>query len=307
MGGGAMRAAAKVAGITVANGVLRGITSDQYSVFSATRMVASSHSETAMVEGVKVVASQSQASVTMKSSEIEDWVIAGGKETILGDVDMMIPPKEVFSGSPTLHEAKEATSELAAALEKAYLSSFNSIRGDGSLVADHDTGLPILVSPAIVNKYCVTSENNIASTAIKAFRILHDSHAVQNVVASIACDPKVWKAVLDNRQLQEFLKSQGTCSVSSNMREPSEDVALEDSESQPDHIRLMDIVEKVKITVVDMMNNLSDYFHNLFCDEGADKKVCASSGRNSNAETVMETSLVGLAIMAIMVILVKRA
>ncbi|KAL6553933.1 hypothetical protein OROMI_019606 [Orobanche minor] len=304
MGGGAMRAAARVAGITVANGVLRGITSDQYSVFSATRMVASSHSETAMVEGVKVVASQSQAGAMMKSSEIEDWVIAGEKETILGDVDMMIP-KEVFGGSPTLHEAKEATSELAAALEKAYLSSFSSIRGDGSLVADHDTGLRILDSSAIVNKYCVTSENNIASTAIKAFRILHDSHAVQNVVASIACDPNVWKAVLDNRQLQEFLKSQG--SVSSNMREPSEYVASEHSESQPDLIRLVDIVEKVKITVVDMMNNLSDYFHNLFCDEGADKKVCASSGRNSNAETVMETSLVGLAIMAIMVILVKRA
>ncbi|KAL6570729.1 hypothetical protein OROGR_000279 [Orobanche gracilis] len=301
MGGGAMRAAAKMAGITVANGVLRGITSDHYSVFSATRRVAS---EAAMVEDVKVVASQSQAGVTMKSSEIEDWVIAGGKETILGDADVMMP-KEVFGGSPTLQEAKEATSELAAALEKAYLSSFNSVRDDDSLVADHDTALPILGSPAIVNKSCVTSENNIASTAIKAFRILHDSHAVQNVVASIACDPNVWKAVLDNRQLQEFLKSQGSAS-SSNMSELPENVASEHSESQPD-IRLMDIVEKVKITVVDMMNNLSDYFHNLFCDEVADEKVCASSsGRNSNAETVMETSLVGLAIMAIMVILVKR-
>ncbi|KAL6578909.1 hypothetical protein OROMI_009125 [Orobanche minor] len=124
-------------------------------------------------------------------------------------------------------------------------------------------------------------------------------------VVSIACDSKVWKVVLDNWQPQELLKSQG--SASPNMRELSEYVASKHSESQPDHIRLVDIVEKVKITVVDIMNNLSDYFHNWFCDEGPDQKLCASSGRNSNAGIFMETLLVGMAIMAIMVIPVKRA
>ncbi|KAL6557455.1 hypothetical protein OROMI_017805 [Orobanche minor] len=158
----------------------------------------------------------------------------------------------------------------------AYLLLFNSVRGDGSLVDD------ILDSSAIANKYCVTKcccLNCLRSKGVECY--------FRSLVASRV--------------------SEVTSSASLNMKEPYEYVASEHSESQPGHIRLLDIVEKVKITVVDIMNNLSDYFHNWFCGEGAEKKVCASPGWNSNAETIMETSLVEMPIMVIMVNLVKRA
>ncbi|KAI3457024.1 hypothetical protein Pfo_013687 [Paulownia fortunei] len=310
MGGGAMRAAVKVAGITVANGGLRGITSEHYPVFCASRKAASSYSAAATVGDVKLVASQSQAGVQRTTSEIEDWVFAGGEEeAILSDADPM--QRVVFGGAPTLQEAKEATSELTVALEKAYLSSPDSVGYEGSLVADHDPSLSISGSQVIENNACVTSEIAVAPAvpthAMKAFRFLHESSVAQNVVASIACDPNVWNAVLHNQELQEFLQSERTCLACSNMNQSSAksiDVASDHAESQPDS-GFMDIVQKVKITVVDMMSSLSDYFQIFFGGQGANRLYANSDG-SASADTVMEASFVGLAVMAIMVILLKR-
>ncbi|KAK6134941.1 hypothetical protein DH2020_011379 [Rehmannia glutinosa] len=217
-------------------------------------------------------------------------------------------PRVVFGGSPTLQEAREATAELAVVLEKAYLSSTGSVGRDGSLAGDDNSSLSISGLPVMD---CVTSDIGIApevpAHVIKAFRLLHDSSVAQNIVASIACDPNVWNAVLHNQELQEFMQSQRTCFACSDLNQSSadsNDVASEYSESQPDS-GFVDIIEKVKVTVVDMMSNLSDYFRSFFGGEGVNRVISSSDG-SANAETVMEASFVGLAVMAIMVILVKR-
>ncbi|KAK4398450.1 hypothetical protein Sango_1320500 [Sesamum angolense] len=290
MGGGVMRAA----GITVANGGLRGITLEHCPVFSATLRAASSRPE----------ASPSQAGVRMTSSEMDDWLFAGREpEPVVSAVDQM--PRIVFAGRPTLQEAKEATSDLTVALEKVYLSSHHSSAGfEASFAESRYPCLSVSSSQLIENK---ASERAVAPAvpahAIKAFQFLYESSAAQDVVASIACDQNVWNAVLHNQELQEFLQSKRAGLAYSNMNQSSEriDVAYERVESQPDN-GFIDVVQKVKTTVVDMISSLSDYFQNFFAGQGA-SRILAHSGRAGSAETVMGASFMGLAIMAIMVIL----
>ncbi|KAG8386182.1 hypothetical protein BUALT_Bualt03G0127000 [Buddleja alternifolia] len=319
MGGGAMRAAAKVAGITVANGGLRGITSENYPVFSTARLAASARpaAASATAEDVKLVASQSGTGVQRSCSEMDDWVFAGGEEeAMVIAADAM--PRVVFGGAPSLQEAREATSELTLALEKAYLSSPLSVGYEGQFVADNDSTLSISSSQAIVNK-AVTSEIAVApavpARAVTAFRFLHESSVAQNVVASIACDPNVWNAVLQNQELQEFLQSQKTClkdlvEDSDHLDQSSTKTinrSADYAEFDPDS-GYADVVQKIKITVVDIMSSLSDYFQNFFGGLEFDRVSSTSNGTaRLSGDTVMEASFMGLAVMAIMVIVLNRA
>ncbi|KAI3466189.1 hypothetical protein Pfo_022852 [Paulownia fortunei] len=230
-------------------------------------------------------------------------------------------PRAVFGGVPTLQEAKEATSELTAVLEKAYLSSPNSIGYEGSVVADHDSSLSLSNKQVVETKACVTSEEvaiapAVPAPAIMAFKFLHESSMAQKVVASIACDPNVWNAVLHNQELQEFLQSQRACSCSdknlnvelvadSDLLDQSSAKSVDNSSELPESEPVngfMDIFQKIKSTVVDMMSRLSDYFQNFFGGKGAFDGTARFS-----PDTFMEASFMGLAVMAILVILLKRA
>lgn len=121
-GGGAFRAAAKVAGVTVANSGFRSVTAE-HPVFTAARNVVRPVSVSAITsssEDVKsgvVHGSSIDVSPVQKMSEFDDWEMAGGEE------DMMVKsgeplPRVVFGGAPSLQEATEATSDLKDALEK---------------------------------------------------------------------------------------------------------------------------------------------------------------------------------------------
>ncbi|KAL3850799.1 hypothetical protein ACJIZ3_012681 [Penstemon smallii] len=296
MGGGAMRAAARVAGITVANGGLRGFTAEHYPVSTVSR-----RASPRLSEDVKLVVFQPEGGVQKACSEMDDWVFAGEEDAT---ADLM--PRVVFGGkSPSLKEATEATSELADALEKAFLSSPNSVG-------------------YVENKACITSEITdapaVPTHAIKAFKFLHESTVAQNVVASIACDPNVWNAVLQNPDLQEFMNSQRKSMTGPNMKEFIEESELHDlssakstdgqfdyEEGEPEN-GYMDFVEKMKVRVVDMVSSLSDYFQNIFGGQGVNIKFANSEGTAKlSADAAMEASFMGLAVMAIMVILLKRA
>lgn len=63
----------------------------------------------------------------------------------------------------------------------------------------------------------------------------------------------------------------------------------------------IDIIEKVKSSVTDMVSNLSGYLQNLFGVKGG-----GDGTARVNADAVMQTSFMGLAVMAILVILLKR-
>ncbi|KAL1567065.1 hypothetical protein AAHA92_02589 [Salvia divinorum] len=304
MGGGAMRAAAKMAGITAAGGGMLSITAEHY---SATRKPASARPLAPASEEMKLVASTSEAGLQSPCLELDDRVFPDAQEA--GGQRM---PRVVFSGVPTLKEAEEATSELSAALEKTYLSTPNSVGNDNS-----------------ETKACITSQLTVAPSvpapAIMAFKFLHENSIAKNVVASIACDQNVWKAVLQNEDLQQFLQSHTPCNSRPDWTEPVADYDGVDQNSSmgsdagydakssmasSEHSEyvftggFIDIIEKVKSSVTDMVSNLSGYLQNIFGVKGGG--VYSDGTARVNADAVMQTSFMGLAVMAILVILLKR-
>lgn len=306
-----MRAAAKVAGITLGNVGLRGITPENYSISAVARMAASAPSVTSMnlsAEDVNFVAlSQSQVDVQKRCWELDDWEFAGREEDLMVTAGESLP-RVVFGGVPSLEEAKEATSELSDALEKLYLSSPESVRCDSLLIEDHHPSSSVLSDSRVLeNKACVTNRSTPVSGepmhAIQAFRLLNESSRVQNVVASIVHDTKVWNAVLENQELQEFLQSHKN---SNNLPDQSSlntvDTSSDSGESM-DGGRPKDVFKKIKVTVVDMLSSLSDYFRNFFEVDKADSN---GSARLNSLDTALEGCFMGLAVMAIMVILIKR-
>ncbi|XP_075503180.1 uncharacterized protein LOC142540717 isoform X4 [Primulina tabacum] len=306
MGGGAMRAAAKLTGVTVATGGIRGITAEHLPISSSKRgpfSVRATATTTSSGEEMKLVSSQSRNSC----SESDDWVHTGGEEEVMMWAGEPMP-RVVFGGAPTLQEAKEATSELAVTLEKAYLSSRDTAN------AKHDLGSSLSNSQVDCAKAYGISEimaPALTSPAVTAFRLLHESSEAQNVVASIACDPNVWTAVLQNSELQEFLHSQKTNSVTGaadhleKLSTKSSEDSSSDAESEPAN-SFVDLVQKMKVTLVGMMNNLSDFVQNLFGGKVAKVFANGDGTPRLGAENVMQASFLGLAVMAIVVILFKR-
>lgn len=65
----------------------------------------------------------------------------------------------------------------------------------------------------------------------------------------------------------------------------------------------VNIFQKLKSSVVDMVSNLSGYMQNLFGGQGGTPDGTARVGM----ETAMHASFMGLAVIAILVILLKRA
>ncbi|KAL6544415.1 hypothetical protein OROMI_023277 [Orobanche minor] len=343
MGGGTIRAAAKVGGIAASTSGFR--------VSSAARKASLACPPVTGAENVKVVASNLEAGV---QRPIDDWVFAGGEaDEVVASADEPIP-RVIFGGAPSLQEAKEATSELTVALENclipsteikkfepsersacgsimaslnrdisagyclACLSSPNSVKYEGSFLADKNSSLSLLNKPIIETEASVASEVALPAPAIMAFRVLHESPMAQNVVASIASDPNVWNAVLQNNDLRNYLHSQVACSFSDenlNMKLISESDLLDgssekstDNPSKPRN-KCMDVLQKIKCSVVDMMNDLSDYFQSFFGGgKGANKVFVDSDGSASlSSETIMGASFIGLAVMAIVVVLLRRA
>lgn len=332
-GGGAFRAAAKVAGVTVVNSGFRSVTAE-HPVYAAARNVArpvsisgiSSSSEDVKSGVVKASSSGSSdvSHVQKMVSDFDDWEMAGGEE------EMMVNPGEplprvVFGGAPSLQEATEATSDLKDALEKVYLSGPSNEYG-GSCISG--SSLSPISKARVVSETVVTK--SVPKHAMQAFMFLNETPAAQSVVASIACDPNVWNAVLQNPALQDFLESQKTsekfagASFPDSDQERDESVTDTDSFSQSSPWRafskseaeeaksgnsftsfLQNVKQTVTQTVVDMMNSLSDYFNNLF---GGDRFFVDADGsaKFGAAEKTLGASFMALAVMVMMVVVSKR-
>ncbi|CAL5405717.1 unnamed protein product [Camellia sinensis] len=325
-GGGAMRAAAKVAGITVVNGGLRGVPSVspvEHQVASAThrasRPVSSIVASPEEVNRSVLTAAQNNpidAASQRPCWELDDWEFADGvAETIVNSGEPM--PRLVFGGVPTLEEAKEATSELKEALDKVYLSSPNS-NGFG-----HESDLPLLSNPKYPEtKACVASEAttlSVPKNALKAFRLLNENPVAQSVVVSIASDPNVWHAVLQNEALVDFLQSHKSSPVMEeyvadakfmdNQSAKSVDDSSDSGQFADSGNGFMGFVQGIKTTVVEMMSSLSDYFQNLFGGPTPEKVSTEADGsaRTSFVDGgVVGASLIGLAVMVMMVVVLKR-
>ncbi|KAI3810000.1 hypothetical protein L1987_19605 [Smallanthus sonchifolius] len=309
MGGGvAMRAAAKVAGIGILNGSLRG---GENPVVSAARSVASVVSSSASDDlKLSIARDDRYANSSVEKAYDDDWELAGVEDELFMEAGEPMP-RLVFGGAPSIQEAKQATSDLNYALEKTYLLP-NATNGQG--LSD---------SESVETKPCLVSETLVAPLpskhAIQAFRLLNENPKAQNVVASIASDPNVWNAVLQNPDLVDFLQTHKTEVVFPEMDSTVNDTSDETPEATNESKSasgkgFMDYVEEIKqkitVTVVDMMNSLSDTFQTLFGGSSPKDGVTVNPDGTagiSMEQTAIGATLMGLAIMVISVVVLKRS
>ncbi|GMI79436.1 hypothetical protein HRI_001612900 [Hibiscus trionum] len=319
MGGGVMRAVGKVAGVGIANATLRGgvHVSPPSSEHSVMRVAAATRSTTSSPVGVSIEGTSSVADSTASANNksswemVDDWEFAGG---VGKDVASEVPTaatgrgepiaRVLFGGFPSLEETQEATADLKEALDKVYLSSPN-YGGAGQ-----ESGVSFL-SNSEETKDCVSynvGAISVPQPAIHAFKLLNENPAVQSVVASIAADPNVWNAVLTNSAYMDFIKSQPTndkFEYQASPRSSESSVKLEEYKDSDGGDPFSDFLQKIKTSVVEMVSKATNFLHGLFSLPSAEKAK-ENSGSN-NIDKTIGASLMGLAVMVIMVVLVKRA
>ncbi|XVE50464.1 hypothetical protein DITRI_Ditri01bG0164300 [Diplodiscus trichospermus] len=345
MGGGSvMRAAGKVAGFGIVNTTLRGgvqVTppSAEYSVMRVVAPRSASSAINVSSGGVSSVAETTVSDNQKVSWEmVNDWEFAGGVEeevalegstSVFGGREPMA--QVLFGGVPSLEETKEATSDLKDALDKVYLLSPKSAD-----TAAQASGLSLLSNPE-ETKDCVACHVNNTSVpkpAIQAFKLLKESPAVQSVVASIAADPNVWNAVLQNSAYMEFILSQKTndefkhqgstqsSDSSMNVEEHYFDASQPKDRGKPFSDFLQNIktsvVEMViskkksvaemviskKKSVVEMVSKATDFIQSLYALPSAQKGK--ENGGLDIIEKTIGASIMGLVVMVIMIVLLKR-
>uniref|UniRef100_A0A7N0UX96 Uncharacterized protein n=1 Tax=Kalanchoe fedtschenkoi TaxID=63787 RepID=A0A7N0UX96_KALFE len=317
-GGGVMRtAASRLVGVgTVVGGVggvIRGSQSapkPEYQAFSAARRPSSAIA--ASSEGGSALAEKA-------SWEVDDWEFAGVEDDLsFGSGDSL--PRVVFGGAPTFDEAKEATLELKAAAENTLMLE--------------DTNLPLVLATKDSESItCVSNESASAHVvpkhAVQAFRFLSENPAAQNVVASIASDPNVWNAVIQNTAFVDYLESHKSGSTSLNadahLNQHVGIVELQDlnfpAESETSFVgssetietgtSIAEILQTIKLTVLDIVNNVTNFFQDIFGVPETGKKPSEDDACSSKAafieSTTLKASIMGLAIMVISMVVLKRA
>ncbi|XWS51968.1 hypothetical protein CRYUN_Cryun11dG0027200 [Craigia yunnanensis] len=321
-GGGVMKAATKVPGVGIVNtsfrsGVQVTPPSAEHSVMRVAASRSASYSGISFSSGGVSSVADKTASTNHKVSweMVDDWEFAGGVEEEVAMVgssavsDRGEPMARVlFGGVPSLDEAKEATADLKDALDKVYLSSPNSAK------TAQVSRLSLLSNPE-ETKDCVACDVKAISVpkpAIQAFKLLSESPAVQSVVTSIATDPDVWNAVSNNSAYMEFIKSLKTNDEFEDQGSPrssESSVKIEEyfDASQPKDAGNLfsDLLQNVKTTVVEMvnkaLNKATDFLQSLFTLPSAE-----NAGSN-NFDKTIGAGMMGLAVMVIMVVLLKRA
>ncbi|XP_062018337.1 uncharacterized protein LOC133734735 [Rosa rugosa] len=306
MGGGVMRTAAKVAGIgSVMHGGLRGspaAPSSGKSVRTASVPVAAGISAQSGKGGDRSAIEKP----LLEATTAEDWQMVGEGELVMSAGEPM--PRVVFGAAPSFQEAKEATDELKDALDKAYLSSPKITELGELTAADKVSGLSQLSNPEAES--LLITRTSVPQHAYQAFELLSRSTEAQNVVASIASDPNIWNAMMENSAVKQFMESQQNINYARYESEASDSevfnpvsskeiVEEHDSSQSFDLERLFNgFVDKVKLTVNTIVSNLSTYIQSIFGPPADD---------NGPTRTAITSGFMGLAVMVVMVVLLKRA
>ncbi|PIA50869.1 hypothetical protein AQUCO_01200268v1 [Aquilegia coerulea] len=312
-GGGAMRAATKVASFGINAGLRNAQEQSIIRNASRSRSVVvgnfSTNSSTLSSDVAATTATKTSTSI----SPIDDWDFAEDDDYGMGLLDSMNPkPRLVFGGVPSYDEAKEATNDLKEAVESLSKSGHSEIKS-------HITSESAVVS------------SSVAKPIFHAFSLLKESPEAQSVVASLASDKNVWDAVMQNEKVMEFFSMlQNTPSeVDPGSNQPfvddlkSRECSTEDAENEKvleyinmkqncfpyeDHAGMegvyaensgnefMKFIDKVKATVKDMISSLSGFFQNIF---GSTENRIPMDGYGA--------SFMALAVLTIMVAVLKRS
>ncbi|XP_057752243.1 uncharacterized protein LOC130970248 isoform X1 [Arachis stenosperma] len=324
-GGGAMRTASKIAGIGIGRTAYRGspasLPTDQSRSVRNASLPASAVLSSHGAKPAEVAPLHTAA-----SWELDDWEFADEGELVMVAGEPM--PRVVFQGVPTFEEAKEATTELKEAIDKVYLSPDSS----HSEVSSHGSEVSVL-SPTQVEAESkiveAISSPLVPKHALQAFKLLSTSSQAQTVVASIACDPNVWDAVMQNPAVTDFFKLHQEVAISeteetpenlencaavagSEAKEAAEnEKLLAESDLGNGSFDFMSILENFKLTVTEMVSSVSNFLQNIF--PTAEKENTHGDADGNAKQSFMDTNKImggtfmGLAVLAIMVVLVRRS
>ncbi|CAL0323554.1 unnamed protein product [Lupinus luteus] len=315
MGGGVtMRAATKLAGIGAAatsgikSVVVRTPPTDQL-VQNTSRPASTALSSSSPQ---KAIAAEVAPLHTPPSWDLEDWEVAGDGVLIMEAGEAM--PRVVFRAVPSFQEAKAATTELKDAIDSIYLKSSSSSEYEGSSPGSQDS----VVSPfnnELETKFRAIdaiSNPSVPKHAFQAFQLLSGSPEAQTAVASIACDPNVWNAVMQNPAVKDFFQSQQTVVYSEGERTNVKLEELPDSDPRNVFTDLMSILHNLKLTVAEMVCNMSSYLQNIFGLPMAEKSSSDADGSGNSKANLMDHlalggTFMGLAVLVVMVVVLKRA
>ncbi|KAF8662437.1 hypothetical protein HU200_056022 [Digitaria exilis] len=309
MGGGVMRTAAKVgiAGGAAAAAAAKGGRFRHAGPAFATAPAAAGAEAAPLVSAsggeVPPTAAQWAASWELDDWEFADWrddaaaVVVAEREAAAAAAK----PRLVFA-PPSREEAEEATTELRDAIERAY---FNE--SPVEVVKEQDTDLDKLATDAIIP--------SMPGHVVQAFTLLKSSPEAQSVVASLASDKNVWDAVLKNEKVMEFYnKNYQTTLVQPS---PEESTTVESpekfvdaaSENATTGSAFADFVDNATKTVMDVVDNITHFFQDLFSPPAEAQAGAGSSAEKgpSLAEMAVGGSFMALAIAVILVVLFKRA
>ncbi|XP_042518573.1 uncharacterized protein LOC122092319 [Macadamia integrifolia] len=201
--------------------------------------------------------------------------------------------------------------------KKAYLSDFSffctsRVYISSNSGADSET-------KACVTKETAVSIPTVPKHALQAFVLLKESSAAQSVVSALVADKNVWDAVMQNEKVMEFFQSQQTTGMDFNDKESCVDNEFNDQESvkiiddeydgKSSESGFMGFIENVKIKVAEMVKNMSDFIQNLFGGSIAGNKSMDEKGSASGMlpDKSIAASFMGLAILVIMVVVMKRS
>ncbi|CAL5010529.1 unnamed protein product [Urochloa decumbens] len=335
MGGGVMRTAAKVgiAGGAAAAASAKGgrfrHTAPAFATAAPAGAEAAPLVSSASGGEVPPAAAQWSASWELDDWEFADWrddataVMVAEREATAAAAK----PRLVFA-PPSREEAEEATTELKDAIERAY---FNE--SPVEVVKGQDKELNKLATDAIIP--------SMPGHVVQAFTLLKSSPEAQSlvcsckvsvsrtvcmhglcklidytmtVVASLASDRNVWDAVLKNEKVMEFYKTHQTTLVQTFPEEAAtvespekfEDAA---SENSPTGSPFADFVDNAKKTVMDVVDNITHFFQDLFRPPAEAQAGAGSSTEKgpSLGEMAVGGSFMALTIAVILLVLFKRA
>ncbi|KQJ95148.1 hypothetical protein BRADI_3g15430v3 [Brachypodium distachyon] len=338
MGGGVMRTAAKVG---MAGGAAAAAASGRFRSVApafATAAPAAESSAAPLVSAAGEVPAMAAAGPQWASSssswEVDDWEFADWRDVAVSEAEETAVgrPRLVFA-PPSQEEAQEATTELREAIDRVY---FNETPIE--IVKEQDKELNKLGVDAIIPA--------MPGHVVQAFTLLKSSSeaqrchpndmylnselnaqsslkicSVDSVVASLASDKNVWDAVLKNERVMEFYKNHQQTLVhtfpedSGTVESPEKfEGASQEYASRgelPTTSPLSDFVDNAKKTVMEIVDNITHFFQDVFRNPAeAGDRPSSSTGKGSPpsfAEMAAGGSFMALAIAVILVVLFKRA
>ncbi|KGN57942.1 uncharacterized protein LOC101218021 [Cucumis sativus] len=243
--------------------------------------------------------------------EFDDWEFANF-ENDMGMDSVGFKPRIVFGAVPSFEEAKEATTEVKEALDKVYLSSSPESDGSNMIVP---INRKIESVSCLSNETSLQSQTSVPQHAIQAFKLLKESAEAQTVVASIASDPNVWNAMLGNEALKSFLQSYQTNKIveyhelPEGVEEAPVSYRVGEQPQNESTNGFQKMLENIKTSIDDVLTKASSFIQIIFGSSPAEV-----SGRNneatsgfSTAEIAMGSSIMGLVVIVVAVLLVKRS